>query len=445
MLLNFLCTWLGVELLTLDCHGGTTEQDIISIFYKAKSMLLFRKQQVQDNEEEGDYTSSSSSSSSAVMSMGKTSASTVFIFLDEVNTCNNMGLLNEVMCHRTLNGERLPDGIQILAALNPYRLRSKSKDEAGLTFNLHGPVASTRPAHTSEDAKDNYTDIKNSSLQLVYRVQPIPPTFKDFIFDFGSLEPVTELLYISSMIKFSSGVQAIMATQTYSKGSNAPDSPQRLDEEHRMSVMIQTCQEYVRNVEGDASVVSLRDVKRCLTLFRWFYYELPDIYDAALENYKRSSGRSSEQSSSTSSYSWESDVNRVSYAFVLAVAHIYYYRLSTLSERSGLWAAVSDALEGPTIAKATKASKPLYTCFNHPELVELMITQAHMHMVSHLVIEDGISLNQAVTENLFVTLVCIFNKIPIFLVGKPGTSKTLTLQIIHSNLRGPVSAKVRYI
>ena len=33
----------------------------------------------------------------------------------------------------------------------------------------------------------------------------------------------------------------------------------------------------------------------------------------------------------------------------------------------------------------------------------------------------GTALNSALLENVFVTLVCILNKIPIFIIGKPGT------------------------
>jgi E3 ubiquitin-protein ligase RNF213 len=32
----------------------------------------------------------------------------------------------------------------------------------------------------------------------------------------------------------------------------------------------------------------------------------------------------------------------------------------------------------------------------------------------------GIATNAALKENIFVTLVCILNKIPVFIVGKPG-------------------------
>jgi E3 ubiquitin-protein ligase RNF213 len=52
----------------------------------------------------------------------------------------------------------------------------------------------------------------------------------------------------------------------------------------------------------------------------------------------------------------------------------------------------------------------------------------HLRFAQNLEIEEGIAMNQALMENLFVTIVCILNKVPCFVVGKPGSSKTLTMQ-----------------
>jgi hypothetical protein len=35
-------------------------------------------------------------------------------------------------------------------------------------------------------------------------------------------------------------------------------------------------------------------------------------------------------------------------------------------------------------------------------------------------VPKGTAMNSALLENVFVTLVCILNKIPVFIVGKPG-------------------------
>lgn len=51
-----------------------------------------------------------------------------------------------------------------------------------------------------------------------------------------------------------------------------------------------------------------------------------------------------------------------------------------------------------------------------------------------------IALNFALRENVFTTLVCLMNKIPILIIGNPGSSKSLSIKMIASNFRGVNSA-----
>ena len=51
-------------------------------------------------------------------------------------------------------------------------------------------------------------------------------------------------------------------------------------------------------------------------------------------------------------------------------------------------------------------------------------------------LEDNIARNQALKENLFMMIVCIELRIPLFLVGKPGSSKSLAKTIVHDAMQG---------
>ena len=51
-------------------------------------------------------------------------------------------------------------------------------------------------------------------------------------------------------------------------------------------------------------------------------------------------------------------------------------------------------------------------------------------------IEDNIARNVALRENIFMMFVCIELRIPLFLVGKPGSSKSLAKAIIESSMKG---------
>ena len=51
-------------------------------------------------------------------------------------------------------------------------------------------------------------------------------------------------------------------------------------------------------------------------------------------------------------------------------------------------------------------------------------------------IENNIARNAALRENIFMMFVCIELRIPLFLVGKPGSSKSLAKAIIENSLKG---------
>ena len=51
----------------------------------------------------------------------------------------------------------------------------------------------------------------------------------------------------------------------------------------------------------------------------------------------------------------------------------------------------------------------------------------------------GIGRNTPLKENVFVILTCILNKIPLFITGKPGSSKTLAMNLVTKSMRGQSS------
>ena len=149
-------------------------------------------------------------------------------------------------------------------------------------------------------------------------------------------------------------------------------------------------QKFLRISEKDLSAVSLRDIKRICQLVNWF---------EANPHNKDLEGRSQ----------------------ILALAIVYHYRLPSRSLRTEFW-------------KSVCAVPYVYVLVPYT-----VIDKEEQLFCAHAKLDDDIASNEALRENLFVSITCIANKIPIFLVGKPGTSKTLTLQVIQENLRGKSS------
>ena len=56
-----------------------------------------------------------------------------------------------------------------------------------------------------------------------------------------------------------------------------------------------------------------------------------------------------------------------------------------------------------------------------------------------LKIGQNIARNAALSENVFMMVVCIELQIPLFVVGKPGSSKSLAKAVVADNMQGDKS------
>ena len=54
---------------------------------------------------------------------------------------------------------------------------------------------------------------------------------------------------------------------------------------------------------------------------------------------------------------------------------------------------------------------------------------------------SNIACNQALKENVFMMIVCIELRIPLFLIGKPGSSKSLAKTIVAKAMQGKSSGR----
>ncbi|CAG2190397.1 RNF213 [Mytilus edulis] len=89
-LIQYLSKMCGIELNIFSIHAGTSEDEIYSRIW---------------------YTSQK-----ALSNLNKIS----WLFLDEINTCEHLGLIASTICHRFCKDFKLAPNLAILAACNPY-------------------------------------------------------------------------------------------------------------------------------------------------------------------------------------------------------------------------------------------------------------------------------------------------------------------------------------
>ncbi|CAH3117502.1 unnamed protein product, partial [Pocillopora meandrina] len=294
----------------------------------------------------------------------------VWVFLDEINTCEYLGTINEVICHRSIKGKPITSNLVFIAACNPYRLRPLGKiTTAGLSEKIE----------TDQFSK------------LVYRVHPLPETMIDFVWDYGSLGKDDEHAYIGRMVEGITG-----------KTDNL------------LADLLCTSQQYIREVDGSPYCVSLRDAHRCIVLVKWFGETLKERNDLPLTKFK----------GDCACHVIARRFPNLERSFVLALAHCYQSRLPTAEARKGYQQRVAECFR--------KHKKHLFK----EQSFEAIVRAEQEDYLERMELPEGTAKNGALRENVFVMLVCILNRIPVFVVGKPGCSKSLSMQIIRSNLRG---------
>ncbi|XP_041633633.1 E3 ubiquitin-protein ligase rnf213-alpha isoform X2 [Cheilinus undulatus] len=310
------------------------------------------------------------------------------LFFDEANTTEAISSIKEVLCDKTVKGEGLKrdSGLQIIAACNPYRKHTddmiKRLESAGLGYRVRAEE----------------TDEKLGSIplrQLVYRVQALPPSMIPLVWDFGQLNDHTEKIYIQQI------VQRVIENKEISQTNLK-----------WITDVLSASQKYMRTRNDECSFVSLRDVERCMQSFVWFYDNHAMLF-AELEKFEshlnaESNDRNQRQLEARDPVIW---------SLVMAIGVCYHACLEKKDKYR---------------EKVSKSLPSGYT----PVKVMQEISLMQDVLLSGVPMGDTIARNSALKENVFMMVLCIELRIPLFLVGKPGSSKSLSKTLVADAMQG---------
>ena len=329
----------------LQIHAGITDEDIVNFIDKIR-------EEAKIENFNDDY---------------------IWVFLDEINTCNSLGLITEIMCHHTYLGRKIEDNFIFIGACNPYRLLTKKMRESGLVYY-------------------NMNDT-NKLNNLVYTVNPLPHSLLNFVFDFGNLRFSDEQKYISNAIK------SIISEINEQRLIN---DIKEQDLTYLTDIVIKTvllCHEFICEIY-DISSVSMREIRRFGIFFTFFikYFDKEKNMTIFLDAYRK-----------------------MLYSLNISLYLCYYLRLNDKKDRN----------------KLAKDLNPYFPNNNFIKFPESEIKKITEQM--YIEKTKGIALNRALRENLFTIFMCITNNVPLIIVGKPGTSKSLSFQILYNTMKGEYS------
>uniref|UniRef100_W5N459 RING-type E3 ubiquitin transferase n=1 Tax=Lepisosteus oculatus TaxID=7918 RepID=W5N459_LEPOC len=305
------------------------------------------------------------------------------LFFDEANTTEAVSSIKEILCDNTVEGEPLCQntGLQIIAACNPYRkhtdLMIQRLESAGLGYRVR-----------AEETEDKLGSIP--LRQLVYRVQALPPSMIPLVWDFGQLNDQTERMYIQQIVQ--RVIQTISVHANYIK---------------MITEVLSCSQIYMRQMKDECSFVSLRDVERCMQVFVWFYRN----HTMLLEEL---------HAFETKDHNQHNDHNTrdpVVWSLIMAVGVCYHACLEKKEKYR------------------KKICKHLPETNTHVKVMQEISLMQDL-LLSGVPLGKTIAKNNALKENVFMMVICIELRIPLFLVGKPGSSKSLAKTLVADAMQG---------
>ena len=321
----------------------------------------------------------------------------LWVFFDQFNKCLSLSLLTEIFIKRTFNGEKLEENIRLIGACNPYRRRVSYEEKCNIT---------------SED------DINNN---LVYKVEQLPQSLFYFVFNFGALSDKDEYKYIKSIIQ-----------KLFNK-----------EEEKLYDLTTETislCHRFLRKNFYDPSIVSLRDISRfikCVEFFQDYFLKknnqsIDSIDDETKNLYKIKS-------------------------IICSVYICYYLRLGNYETRSNFSSMLQNTLlEIINVYSCEEYEEKSINLFGEIKNKKLkyelrgkniksfydLLKIEEEFLIEQIELDIGISKNELLKENLFLIFLSVITKIPLIIIGKPGTSKSLSVQLIYNSMRGEYSKSV---
>ena len=387
----------------LNIHAGITDEEIVKFLYEEKEIegkkvdsIIEKAKKLEESE-------------NRIFKLYQQKQQKYFkkklwVFLDEINTCNCMGLICEMMTKHTCQGEKLPENIFFIGACNPYRYGKKCEDNYALKVD----------------------GVKEK--KLVYTVNPLPFSLLNFIFNFGNLTAKDEESYINNMVV--SPIENFFWKEIEEKHKDEKDFNKNYDRKNMDKYIVQVdhelceklknlastgiiqAQNFVRE-KNDVSSVSLREIRR-FSIFYAFFVEYFRKNKILFENRDKNEVLDEVDSYHKTMTKEEIYINSIKLSIYLC----YYMRLSKKEFRKDL-ALKMNSIFGDNFIFV-------------PE-------REQQYIARNIEMKKGIAKNRALLENLFTIFSCVNAKVPLFIVGKPGCSKSLSVQLLFNAMKGDSS------
>ena len=320
----------------------------------------------------------------------------LWLFFDEMNTCLSLSLLTQIFINRKYEGKKIHDNIRLIGACNPYRKRKKDKEKCGLSMT---------------NDNDN---------ELVYLVQPFPQSLLYYVFSFGSISEDDEKKYIYSILE----------------SSFSEDKEEEKILHDITTDAISKSHIFLRE-RYDPSVVSLREIARftkCIEFFKQYFRIKNTHLDNRRNNEKNNMLRSIICSIYLCYYIRLTD-QKIRTLFESELRPIFLKLINYDKNKEDNGSGLLEQIDNEELKLEIDTRSPDEIINNFTDFLKI----EQDFLIEQIELDKGIGKNTLLKENTFLLFLSLVTNIPLIIIGKPGTGKSLSAQLIYKSMKGKYS------
>ena len=309
----------------------------------------------------------------------------IWINFNEINNSSSFSLIKEIFINRTYNGNKINDNIRLIGVCNPYR-KIKLKREQGV-FSI------------------------NNNEENLNRIQLLPQSLLYYVFNIGIINEEDEKKYIYNIIE-----------KLFTEEEK---------DLHKIATeVILKCQNYLKE-HCDTFTISLLEISRFVKCVKFFndYFTQKNNYENRINNIKNNKLRS----------------------LICSVYICYFIGLTNDKKRHEFEIILRGMLIQLINKEKTKeSSQNLIDQIKNKDLKDEILSRSENiinnfqdfleieqdYLINQMELGKGIGKNSILKENLFLIFVSVLIKIPLIIVGKPGSGKSLSIQLIIDSMKG---------
>eukprot|EP01105_Mastigella_eilhardi_P007620 TRINITY_DN1911_c0_g3_i2.p1 TRINITY_DN1911_c0_g3~~TRINITY_DN1911_c0_g3_i2.p1 ORF type:complete len:3679 (-),score=783.02 TRINITY_DN1911_c0_g3_i2:52-10641(-) len=387
-----------------------------------------------------------------IIAEAESSGGQTVVLLDEVNSTAALWTAKDMLCDHICFGVRIPANIVFVAILNPWKLRTAEQERAIAEMDVGGLdfLRYQQNANQAQQRAAASTRTLDTCNKLVYQVHRSPETIYSLVWDWGSSAttdtPLAELsrsLDGTLLVRDQDTVtdELLMATSMVSWLIRRLENVQELRSDFQRAgdgtqgdafwlpfrtllvELLLESQQFLRKdvYLGEASVVSLRDIRKACELvdlvFTQFWCQIRVRLEK--ENLKKPFPY----------------FRFLTSAVHVALVNTYCLRLDS-SRRLGYlirvqvrWSIVRGWFCLHPCFMPDPPPAALSPSYDRCELYE-SFNEFATYVARGLDIDSGIAVNQALKENTFAVLCAVCTLSTLFIVGRPGSTKSRTLELL---------------